>query len=231
MNRLFWTACAASLAAPLTVMAQSDENSVEFENVQIHSKLPLYTFKDEEFWPRSIDVPDAMAACATRIRHGDWQFKPSSLNELGEEYWLRLAHYGTFHCATNIQFASSLDELEDGELSRGFFARIGTSIFDGEEWELWVLQEGTVPGSDYTLLARNPQSSGIIQQFRVLQRVCPDIHVLETELDVWGTRYCAIDTREELISLATAMLQRPPLGVLELVSSDEGSDVESDPSD
>jgi hypothetical protein len=37
-------------------------------------------------------------------------------------------------------------------------------------------------------------------------------------LDIWNTRYCAINTREELLSLGRQMLKFPALGTIKRVA-------------
>jgi hypothetical protein len=81
-----------------------------------------------------------------------------------------------------------------------------------------------VPGSDYVLLAREPGDAKI-ERFTVLQQRCPSGQRREVKgLDIWTTRYCAIDSRSELLSLARRMLALPALGVIERVEAVEETD-------
>ena len=165
------------LSAAPTVAAEADEE-YEWEYTPIHSDLPLYDFEWDDFWPRGIVGEDMIAGCETRVAFGDWQFRPNPADQFGyDPLWYRLSNYGVFHCATNIRSAAERGSLDEGEFSRGFFARIGKGRRGNQKFELWVLQEGMVPGSEYTLLARDPDDEGIVTSFRycspvVRRRIC-----------------------------------------------------------
>ncbi|WP_271077016.1 hypothetical protein [Aurantiacibacter sp. MUD61] len=201
-------------------MAQStvDERLPEdetFRSVEIRSDLPLYGFDHPEFWPRSYIPEDAVAGCATRVRFGDWQFTPNPANEFGDVWWLRVVNYGTFHCTAIFRKEYDRALLHEVQTEIGFFARIGEVDRDGAITELWVIQNGAMSGSNYTLLSRLP-SDGVAENFSVLQQRCPDgaMRVYEGDLDIISTDYCAINTREDLLTLAIEMLDLPPLGVM-----------------
>src|SRR3546814_463228 len=130
------------------------EDEYEWQAERVHAPLPLYTFEWDDAWPRSYTAPDIIAGCTSRVAFGDWQFLPNPDDEFGDPYWIRVSNYGVFHCAANLLIADDRDNLDDGEFMRGLFVRIGTGMLDGTTWELWVLQQGFVPGSSYTLLAR-----------------------------------------------------------------------------
>ena len=118
--------------------------------------------------------------------------------------------------------------------SRGFFARIGEGRRDGRTFEIWVLQQGMIPGSEYTLLARNGGKDDLIRSFRVLQSRCPKSNLLKARnLDVWQTRYCKINDRHQLLRFARRMLREPDYGTLELIEGvEEGPETEApDPID
>ena len=108
----------------------------------------------------------------------------------------------------------------------------------GKTYELWVLQEGFVPGSSYMLLAREKEAGGaLVERFDVLQVRCPSRWKREAEnMDVWLTRYCAVESRGELLAFARQMLREPFLGALrrekdEQDEQDQGPDTEApDPS-
>jgi hypothetical protein len=208
----------ASVASPAL---GEDVEDAEFISERLHAPLPLYTFEWQELWPRSmLPGPDVIAGCESRVRFGDWQFVPNPENEHDEPYWLRIANYGAFHCAANLYVADERSELDEGEFSRGLFVRIGKARSGSTDWELWALQQGFVPGSSYTLLAREVQDdNGIVEQFRVLQRHCPAGMLREARgMDVWLTRYCAVDSRTDLLALARQMIRKPALGTLTLTN-------------
>lgn len=198
-------------------MEADDSAQVEWIAEMIHSDLPLYTFEWEDFWPRNFhsgEGDDFTFGCQSRVAFGDWQFTPHPLAEYLEGWWMRIDNYGVFHCAANFYQADERDELTEGEFSRGFFVRLGETRHDGRVWELWAIQQGMVPGSDYMLLARE-SNDGLIDEFTVLQRRCREESMRRSEgLDVWNTSYCSINSRAELLSVAGSMLALPPLGTL-----------------
>ncbi|QZD90248.1 hypothetical protein K3148_02250 [Qipengyuania aurantiaca] len=212
----------------------SAEEPYEWENSLIHSDLPLYDFEWDEFWPRGYSSPDVIAGCESRVAFGDWQFTPNPADEFAAgTNWYRFSHYGVFHCATNIRVAHELDELAGVDFSRGFFAKIGNAQKDGNRWELWVLQQGMIPGSEYTLMARPSGDDGLVTTFKVLQSRCPKSKLLEARnMDAWGTAYCKINSRRELLAFSRRMLAEPALGTLSRVeTSEKGPETDaSDPS-
>lgn len=215
--------------------AGGDGEGTELAADRLHAPLPLYTFAWRDLWPRSIEDPgpEIIVGCESRVAFGDWQFVPKPVDESGREYWLRVANYGAFHCAANLYEAEAQDALDEGDFSRGLFARIGEGRASGKTYELWVLQHGFIPGSSYTLLARETaQDDGLVERFHVLQRRCPSGKLREAEeMDVWLTRYCAVANRTELLALARRMLREEFLGEL-LRKSEEGPEAQaSDPSE
>lgn len=145
---------------------------------------------------------------------GDWRFIRADAED-GAESWERFTNYGVFHCAAILRAADDLAELARAQWKYGFFVRLGKGRLRSQAWELWALQIGTVPGSDYVLLAREESEERLIKSFRVLQRHCPAGGIREAEgLDIWATRYCRIESRADLLALARRMLRLPPLGTI-----------------
>ena len=71
------------------------------------------------------------------------------------------------------------------------------------------------------LLSRDP-AEGLSEKFNVLQAACPRENVREAgSMDILLTRYCAVNSRNELIGLARRMAQRLPLGTLTRVPVDD----------
>ena len=205
------------------------ETDEEFVAELVHADVPLYTFDWEELWPRSFTSDDIIAVCRSRVRFGDWIMRPNPADEYGDDpEWYRFSNYGAFHCNANIRSAWERDELETGEFSHGLFALIGMTP-DGSR-ELWALQEGTRPGSDYLLLAREPDEK-IVTRFDVLQRRCPPHHWRDIgddlSLDILPTGYCAINSQGDLLALAQAMAALPPMSTLEWQAGPE--DASSNP--
>lgn len=208
-----------TMAVGMTVLAQFSVPALATEDNEmiaerIHSTLPLYTFAWEQTWPRSFSSGDNFG-CTSRVAFGDWHFTPNPDNDSAEERWERFTNYGVFHCAAIMRTADEQADLDEAKWEYGFFVRLGATRKGSVTWELWALQKGTVPGSEYTLLAREP-GEAMIERFTVLQQRCPSGTQLQAKgLDIWLTRYCAINSRAELLSLARKMLALPSLGVIE----------------
>lgn len=211
---------AALAALPVSVQAADPAERVA---ERIHSNLPLYTFQWEDMWPRGFHSDDSFG-CSSWVKFGDWHFIPAD-PKADREYWDRYTNYGVFHCAAIMRTSRERAELGEAQWKHGFFVRLGKARLGSREWELWALQQGMVPGSDYILLAREPRIAAV-DSFRVLQRRCPRGRILETSLDVWTTRYCPIDSRAELLSLARRMLRLPPLGTISHFPGSTGTEGE-----
>jgi hypothetical protein len=217
-HRAGWASLAAWLGVVVLLPARGNAEDPSAVVVQeIHSSLPLYSFDWDEMWPRHFSSEGELG-CASRIAFGDWRFDPTEANEYEEEGWERFSNYGVIHCAAVMRSAEDRAGLEAAPWEFGFFVRLGKARHRSVEWELWALQKGIRPGSDYTLLAREAKKEGLVEEFRVLQQICPRGRVLQARgFDVWSTRYCAIDSRAELLSLARRMLRLPPRGTIALV--------------
>lgn len=53
---------------------------------------------------------------------------------------------------------------------------MGSTSVSGSDVELWAVQIGARPGSDYLLLSREPVE-GLVEKFKVLQVACPTANV------------------------------------------------------
>lgn len=117
--------------------------------------------------------------------------------------------------------ADKREKLDGADFHPSFFVFLGTTRVDGRDVELWTVQIGARPGSEYLLLSRDP-ADGLIEKFNVPQTACPRANVRDGgALDILLTRYRAINWRSELIRLARRMAQRPPRGSLTPVSVDD----------
>ena len=164
--------CLATLALTAPLWAAEPAEDYEWQSARLHARVPLYTFAWRDLWPRSIENPgpEFIVGCESRVAFGDWRFIPNPADSSGSDYWLRIANYGAFHCAANLYNADAREDLDEGDFSRGLFARIGEGRANGKAYELWVLQEGFVPGSSYMLLAREKaEGDGLVERFDVLQ--------------------------------------------------------------
>lgn len=212
MRSLVTIALGLAAFAPLSAEAGAERRSEPVAE-WLHSDLPLYTFEWEGIWPRAFRSDDEFG-CTTRVAWGDWRFTRADAEDR-EGSWERFTNYGVFHCAAILRAASERAELDEAQWRYGFFVHLGRDRLKSQHWELWALQKGTVPGSEYILLAREAGGDKLIKGFRVLQRRCPAGRVREAgDFDVWATRYCAIDSRSELLALARRMLRLPPLGTI-----------------
>lgn len=217
---LLGLACATLSSAA----AAQEFDEEEISNDLIHADLPLYTFDWADAWPRHFDPVDepgviSLGGCESRVRFGDWRYTPAGAEQDEGSSWLRFQNYGVFHCAANIYRADTREALAQGEFSRGLFVLIGRGNAGGPDYELWALQDGFVPGSTYSLLARaKDEGDGAVIRFDVLQARCPRDRVRRASgLDVWQSEYCAIPSRAALLSLARKMLRRPFVGELVLM--------------
>ena len=210
-------ALTAWLAGAPALAAGDEEDGIALSSERLHAPLPLYTFAWPDLWPRRfIPAPESvvisLGGCESRVAFGDWHFVPNTVDPFGSESWMRVENYGVMHCAANLYEADAREDLAEGAFSRGLFVLIGEGQARGRTYELWALQQGFVPGSSYTLLARDraEQQETSIRRFDVLQIECPHGRLRKAEeMDVWSTRYCAIESRAELLTLARKMLRKP----------------------
>lgn len=209
MGRLIFAGLAALVCAG-SATAQEDG---ELHEELIHADLPLYGDQDEK-WPKAFADEDGSFGCASSIGFGDWRYRGAERE--AEPPWYRFSNYGAFHCFAVIREAPERAELGAVSFRYGFFVPIGEARIQRRKIELWALQTGERPGSDYLLLAREP-AKGMVTRFDVLQRKCPPGAVRDSGgIGILSTRYCAINSRNELVALAKAMVRHKPLGVLTL---------------
>ena len=205
---------ATLIAALLATQAEPDERHQDL----IHSDVPLWTHENGNLWPRGFGDAETFG-CETRIGYGDWRYDETGIAD--EPTWYRFTNYGVFHCFMLVQEARERERLQGRESDPSFLIELGTVRGREGPVELWVLQRGATPGSDYLLLSR-PADGGAITAFDVLQRQCPRNRVRDgPPLSILITRYCAINSRQELTALARRMARRPPLGRLTFVAAVE----------
>jgi hypothetical protein len=204
----------AFTAAQARSGAGNEAEDVEVYRDLIHSDVPLWG-TGPNVWPQSFTDEDGFG-CTSRVSFGDWKLTERG----GSVSWWRLGNYGVFHCATIERRATDRDDLKSARWSYGFFVQLGSVGSDNDRRELWALQSGTVPGSDYTLLARQADDKGAIKTFTVLQHRCPAASIRKgPSLDIWKTQYCSINSQSELIALARRMARLPPIGAVQFVEA------------
>jgi hypothetical protein len=200
--------------------AQPSSGAEVYEDL-IHADLPLYNFETENLWPRGFVGADSFG-CVSRVAFGDWVFRRAGVTEDDDAQWYRFRSYGAFHCFAIVASAYERAALEHADGKSSFFILLETINIDRTPVELWAIQIGGRPGSDYLLLSREP-ADGSVVAFNVLQTQCPARDVRDAgPLDILHTSYCAINSQSELVNLAREMARRPPLGTLALVESNAG---------
>ena len=208
------------LSALLSLAAPGRDEPAEPHRDLIHSDVPLWTGQ-RGMWPRAFYEGDSFG-CQTRVRYGDWRFDETGTSD--DPVWYRFSNYGVNHCFALVADAQERDELAGRWPNPSFFIEFGTARGRDGPVELWALQRGVRPGSDYLLLARAP-AAGAVTSFDVLQRACPRALMRGgTNLSILLTGYCAINSREELIQLARHMARLPPLGRMTLAEPAAGQD-------
>lgn len=223
----FTAILAAMLAATLLVAPSvSGQPLEEMESDLLHSDLPIFRRSGDNQWPQHYQDDDSFG-CMSRVSFGDWAFRKHDSYVEDETFWYRFSNYGAFHCFANIFRADERSQLDGADPRPSIFAFLGSTRVDGRDIELWAVQIGVMPGSEYLLLSRIP-AEGAIEKFDVLQVACPRAGVRDGGLlDILLTRYCSVDSRSQLIRLARRMAHRPPLGTLTLVPTEDEVDTEA----
>lgn len=206
---------AAVLFAP-TVQAESYE---PMASEILHSDLPIFGRGGDDEWPQHISDGESIG-CTSRVAFGDWAFREHGNEDEEPASWYRFSNYGAFHCWANAYRAYERAGLDGADHHPSFFVLLGNTRVDGREVELWTIQIGVRPGSQYLLLSRDP-AKGLVDGFNVLQTQCPRGNVRDAGfLDSLMTRYCAVNSRSELAGLARRMAKLAPLGSLVLVPAE-----------
>lgn len=186
----------------------------------IHSDLPLWgSKKSDQVWPKSFRDAE-LFGCTHRIETGDWKRGEARSLSFDVE-WIRLSNYGAMHCFLVEGRSYGQAGLDTAEGKISLLIELGRMTGADGEVELWALQSGARPGSDYTLLSRKP-GPGLITMFNVLQQQCPRRLVRESNaLDIARTDYCAVNSQRDLRDFARAMSKLPPEGTLIYVPPSE----------
>jgi hypothetical protein len=214
------TFAALLVAALLFAPSVNGESADETADDLLYSDLPIFGRGGENEWPQHFYAEDSFG-CTSRVAFGDWIFQKRGAEVEDDMQWYRFTNYGVFHCWANTFRAYERARLDGADFHPSFFAFLGSTSVNGSDIELWTVQIGARPGSQYLLLSRSP-AEGLIEKFNVLQIACPRANVRDAgSLDILLTRYCAVSSRSELIRLARRMAQRPPLGTLTRAPADE----------
>ncbi len=206
------------LAALTFAPSASGQSSDAVANDILHSDLPIFGRGGDNEWPQHFSDEDSFG-CTSRVAFGDWVFREGGAKVENDVLWHRFSNYGVFH--SNTFRAYERAALDGADFHPTFFVLLGSTSVDGRDIELWTIQMGARPGSQYLLLSRG-RADGLIESFNVLQTACPRANVRDGgSLDILLTRYCAVNSRSELVRLARRMAQRPPLGTLTRVPADD----------
>ena len=211
----------ALLTAPFAgAQSQREER---FARDVIHSDLPLFSAATAEVWPRAFSGDDSFG-CVSRASFGDWALRETD-DEAGEvSQWYRIRNYGAFHCFALLAKSDERQVLDGAEPRPMFFVLLGTVHTSGGETEIWALQIGVRPGSEYLLLSR-PPGQDPITAFDVLQAQCPRANVRDAgNLGILLTRYCVLNSRADFLRFARRMALRPRQGTLVLAEIDNDDD-------
>ncbi len=175
----------------------------------IHSDVPLYAYDLENVWPKHFANEESFG-CIHNVKLGDWEY--TEQDEIVS--WYRLNNYGAIHCYLIVGEEYDQDSLAASGGKPSLLVNLGLADTENGAIQLWALQMGGRPGSDYLLLS-SAIGDDQISSFEVLKRNCPERNVrVGPSLDILSTRYCAINTKKELVELTTAMVKQPPLGKL-----------------
>ena len=214
---------AATLLFTSPVNGQSTD---EMAHDLLHSDLPIFGHGGDDEWPQHFYDEDSFG-CASRVAFGVWVFRETGAEDEGDVQWYRFSNYGVFHCWANTFRADDRTGLDGADFHPSFFVFLGKTSVGKSDIELWAIQIGARPGSEYLLLSR-PPADGLIETFTVLQTACPRANVRDAgSLDILLTRYCSVKSRTELIRLARRMAQRPSLGTLTRVAADDDIEQEA----
>jgi hypothetical protein len=208
------------VAALLFAPSVNGQSLDEIADDLVHSDLPIFGRGGDNEWPQHFYDDDSFG-CTSRVAFGDWVFRKRGAEAEDDVLWYRFSNYGVFHCWANTFRADERARLASADFHPSFFASLGSTSVNGSDIELWTVQIGARPGSQYLLLSRDP-AEGLIEKFNVLQTACPRANVRDAgSLDILLTRYCAVNSRSELIRFARRMAHRLPLGSLTRVPADD----------
>lgn len=213
----------ASCAQSPILDSASDSEAVPSE--LLHSDLPLFG-KEDNVHPFSMNTEDSFG-CASRIRSGDWLYKEEDdVDYRGEERWYRIGNYGVLHCFAVVAESYERDGLELRDAKPSLFADLSELSINDRLVDLWALQIGGRPGSDYLLLMSEADGD-MVDRFDVLRVDCPQDRYRDRDgLDILAAGYCAINSQKEMITFAQRMARRPPIATLVLVTDDAEVSVE-----
>lgn len=202
--------CSILIAAMGFLLASSAAAQDERSDELLHADQPLWSTGSDQVWPQHFTDEESFG-CAHRIKLGLWRYDAAA-GQSDDPTWFSFRNYGVFHCWMNV--AEGPERNQMGSSRPGFLIDLRASA---EGKELWALQLGARPGSEYLLLARN-RETGAIKSFEVLQRDCPAGYARGgASLDILITRYCSLSSRGDLIALAKRMAKRPALGTMTFV--------------
>jgi len=204
------------VVAALAVLLTPNKSNAQPSSV--HADLPLWT-SFESLWPRSFSDDDDFG-CTGPVRFGNWKLTYFPETDEVDAYtadpdWLKIHNYGVFHCAYGFRWSYEFEDLDAATAKLGHLVELGMVDTPNGERTLWAIQSGFSPGSDYIFLTRLP-SSKPDDPYEVLDVQCPKKHIRTAgSIDIFGTKYCAINNKSSMRRLAKRMAKRSPIGKLE----------------
>jgi len=187
--------------------------------LELRSDLPLWGAGEsrERVWPEHFTDQDGLG-CVLNLKPGDWRFRETDDSPNGPFDWLRISHYGVFHCAAQFVEAHRREALAGAAADIGYIIELGRADNKPGAEELFALQLG-MHSSRYVLLAAsNPAEVQTVQRYRVLEPDCPRANVRRgPTIDSFITSYCVVNDRRTLIAVARAAARKPSERWLERV--------------
>ena len=186
----------------------------------VHADLPLW-IETENLYPRSFTDDDSFG-CSGPVKFGNWKLTyRSETNEPDADApdveWLKIYNYGVFHCAYGFQWSYELKDLETTSAKLGHFVELGLVDTPSGKMDLWAMQSGFSPGSDYIFVTR-PNNSNPNTPYEVLDIQCPKKYIRAAgNIDIFRTDYCSINNKRSMRRFAKRMAKLPPIGKLEYV--------------
>lgn len=175
----------------------------------IRSDLPLWGTGggSETIWPQGFSNGDGFG-CASHLRFGDWRWMEQDEDDdtPRESEWLRISNYGVHHCAAMFRAAYKREGLKHAIVDLGYLVALGRATGAEGVEDLFALQVGLNPGSQYYLLAAPVMENGYERRrYRLLEPDCSRGALRKgPRAGIFGTTYCAVNDRRTMIAMAKA---------------------------
>lgn len=197
--------------------------SVEAQTLR--SDSPLWTYQNERdpgLYPEHFVNEDSFG-CAVPLRLGI--YRHSSVDDEGDETFVRIENYGVFHCALIYGETSDRADADSAFEDHAWLIELDkVRQPDGRDERLLALQIGVQAGSRYILL--RDRDGDLSSPLEELDWKCPASAERRTaRIDVWSQNSCVISSKADLRRVARAASRRPAVATLELLPNDEADPV------